>query len=401
MAVAPEPLGLTAERNAWHSIYALSLVAFAMTTAEVLPTSMLPLMADGLHASEGLVGQAITATAIAAIVFSLLIGQLVGQRDRRMMMVIFTGALVISNLGVAIAPNVWVMLLSRMILGATIGINWGLMPAVGLRLGPPGHVARGLSLIVAGASLSGLLSAPLAALLGELLGWRWVYIAATLISGIALIGLIRFLPSMPPQEATRSVNMGQTLRLPGLLPGMIGMMLAFGGSQTFYTYMVPYLEDVAGVTGGLISVVLLVAGAAGLTGNLLAAKPLQRSINGTFAGAVGMLSLTLALLLLFGQSFVICLPLIAIWAFFRNIVGVGGNAWVAQAFPHHAEGAGGLLVTFIQGSMMLGAMLGGVLIDSIGPKAPPTAALVILSIGAVYMYSALRPRPETLALGES
>lgn len=393
MAVAPEPIGLAAEKSAWHAIYALSLVAFAMTTAEVLPTSMLPLMAEGLHASEGLVGQAITATAIAAIVTSLLIGQIVGQRDRRRIVILFTIALVVSNLGVAIAPNVWTMLFSRMILGVTIGINWGLMPALGLRLGPPGHVARGLSFIVAGASLSGLLSAPLAALLGEIMGWRWVYAAATVISVASVIGLMRFLPSMPPQDDTRTVNMRQTLRLPGLLPGMIGMMLAFGGAQTFYTYVVPFLEDVAGVSGGLVSVTLLVAGASGLTGNLLAGKPLQANINGTFASAVGMLAVSLALLLLFGTSFWICLPLIAIWAFFRNIVGVGGNAWIAQAFPQHAEGAGGLLVTFIQGSMMLGAMLGGVLIDSIGPKAPPTAALVILSIGAVYMYSALRPQP--------
>ncbi|MCA9834499.1 MAG: MFS transporter [Thermomicrobiales bacterium] len=394
MAIAPEPISTAAEKNAWHGIYALSLVAFAMTTAEVLPMSMLPLLATGLDASEGLVGQAITATAIAAIIFSLSIGRIVGHRDRRLVMIVFTAALVVSNVGVALSPNVWTMLLSRMILGATIGINWGLMPSVGLRIGPPGHVARGLSIVVAGASLSGLVSAPLASLLGNLLSWRVVYLAATAIAALAVLGLIRYLPSMPPQEATRKVHIGETLRLPGLLAGMLGMMLAFGGSQTFYTYLVPYLEDVAHVEGGMISVILLVAGIAGLTGNFWAAKPLQKNLSRTFTMAVSMLAVTLACLLIFGKSFIICLPLIAAWAFFRNIVGVGGNAWVAQTFPHHAEGAGGLLVTFIQGSMMLGAMLGGILIDSVGPKGPPTAGLIILTFGAVYLSSALRPRSD-------
>lgn len=398
MATIPDVGGPPSENaSAWHPIYALSLVAFAMTTAEVLPTSMLPLMATGLNASEGLVGQAITATAIAAIVISLSIGRIVGRRDRRLIMIIFTIALVISNLGVALAPNVWVMLASRMALGAAIGVNWGLMPSVGLRIGPPGHVARALSIIVAGASLSGLVSAPLAALLGDAFGWRWVYAAATTIAGISVLALIRYLPHMPQQETTRQVHMGQTLRLPGLLPGMIGMMLAFGGAQTFYTYVVPFLEDVAGVKGGMVSIVLLVAGATGLAGNLLAAKPLQTNINGTFALAVGMLTLVLALLLLFGTSFAICLPLIATWAFFRNVVGVGGNSWIAQGYPHHAEGAGGLLVTFIQASMMLGAMLGGVLIDSVGVKGPPIAAMFILGFGTVYVYSALKPQPDVSA----
>lgn len=382
--------------QAWHPIYALALVAFAMTTAEVLPTSMLPLMANGLGASEGLVGQAITATAIAAIIVSLSIGRIVGNRDRQLIMRTFTVVLVISNLGVALAPNVWFMLGARLVLGAAIGINWGLLPSVGLRLGPPGHVARGLSLIIAGASLSGLISAPLAALIGEMIGWRWVYAAATAVASIALLALTRFVPPMPRQETSRQIHMGQTLRLPRLLPGMITMMLAFGGAQTFYTYVVPFLEDVAGIGGGMISVVFLIAGATGLVGILSAAKPLQVNINGTFAASVAMLTVTLGLLLLFGTSLAVCLPLIAMWAFFRSIVGVGGNAWVAHAFPQHAEAAGGLLVTFIQASMMLGAMLGGVLIDSVGPKGPPTAAMLILSCGAFYAFVALRPQPERM-----
>jgi predicted MFS family arabinose efflux permease len=49
-----------------------------------------------------------------------------------------------------------------------------------------------------------------------------------------------------------------------------------------------------------------------------------------------------------------------------------------------------MLVAAIQGSMMLGALLGGVLVDTRGPSAPLTAAVIILAAAAVYVGIIMR-----------
>lgn len=103
-------------------VVVLAILGGAMITAEVLSGSMMPLMATGLHTSEGMIGQAVTASAIVAIITSLSINKIAGMHDRRTIMVMLSMLLMASNIGVALAPNVWVMLLARLLLGAAIGI---------------------------------------------------------------------------------------------------------------------------------------------------------------------------------------------------------------------------------------------------------------------------------------
>jgi predicted MFS family arabinose efflux permease len=52
-------------------------------------------------------------------------------------------------------------------------------------------------------------------------------------------------------------------------------------------------------------------------------------------------------------------------------------------------------VAVIQGSMMLGAIGGGVLIDTVGPTGPVVAATTVLAVGAVHTFIALRRTRRT------
>lgn len=54
------------ERASWPAVFSLAFGAFGLVTAELLPVSILTPMATELDASNGEVGQAVTATAIIA-----------------------------------------------------------------------------------------------------------------------------------------------------------------------------------------------------------------------------------------------------------------------------------------------------------------------------------------------
>ncbi len=54
-------------RPAWRAVYSLGLGVFGLITAEFLPASLLTPMAASLGVSEGMAGQAVTATALVAL----------------------------------------------------------------------------------------------------------------------------------------------------------------------------------------------------------------------------------------------------------------------------------------------------------------------------------------------
>ena len=375
-------------------VLVLAVLGAAMVTAEILTGSMMPLMATGLNTSEGMIGQAVTASALVAIITSLSIGTIAGARDRRKILITLTGFLVVSNLGVALAPNVWVMLAARLILGAAIGIIWGLLPSVVLRLASRERFAHTFARVVLGVSGAGVIVAPLSAWIGAVVSWRVVYLGAAVIALVALALLVVSFPALPTTPGVMDRNLRGTLRLPGLVTGMAGIMLMFGGAQAFLGYQVPFLEGVTGLGTMGVSITLLLTGITGVIGTLIASRLIGISLYGVLVATTGLMAILLGLLVYAGHAAIPAIALMMLWVGGRAVIGVGANAWIAHTFHENLEGAGGILVAVIQGSMMIGAILGGVLIDNAGPRAPAAAATIILAIGTVYCYLMMNPQPS-------
>lgn len=374
----------------WVAVWALAIVIAALNASETLPASLLTPMSSSLGVSEGLIGQSVTATAILAIVTSLLISPLSQRVNRRPLLLGFGIVLVLSNLIVAIAPNAAVLLAARMVLGVTVGGVWGLAPSLALRLVPSGSVARAMSIIFGGATVATIAAAPLGAFFGDVVGWRGVFIGVTVLSAVAVLVQVFALPSMPPRGVSKSVGLLSTARLPWLIPGLLGVLLFWGGAQAFNTYIRPYLEAVSGLDASGVSLVLLLVGIGSFVGTLLAAPLMQWSFRAMLPIAAAAEALMLAALVLSGGATWASLLFPAIWSVFMGMAGVGWSTWIARVYPDHAESAGGMLVAAIQGAMMLGALLGGALVDGVGAAAPPTAAVVVLAVAAVYVAIVMR-----------
>jgi predicted MFS family arabinose efflux permease len=88
-----------------------------LITAEFLPASLLTPMAASLGVSEGMAGQAVTATALVALVTGLLITPATRKIDRRWVLMFFSVLQIISSLLVAFAPTLHVLLMGRLLLG--------------------------------------------------------------------------------------------------------------------------------------------------------------------------------------------------------------------------------------------------------------------------------------------
>ena len=285
------------EKASWPAVFSLTLGVFSLVTAEFLPASLLTPMAASLRISQGLAGQAVTATAMVALVAALLAAVVTRGLDRRIVLMGFSLLLIVSNLLVAAAPNLTLLLLARVLLGVALGGFWSMATAVAIRLVPAHLVPRALSILFSGVSLATIVAVPLGSYLGGLYGWRSVFLFAALIGLVTLLCQMTFLPRLPSDHVARLETLVEVLLRPGIRLGVICSVLVFGGHFALFTYVRPFLEAIAGVDANGIALMLLGFGVANFAGTILAGVLLERSLRLTLTLAplvIGAAGLALA-----------------------------------------------------------------------------------------------------------
>lgn len=381
------------DRPAWAAVVSLALGVFGLVTAEFLPASLLTPMAADLGITEGTAGQAVTATAIVALVASLLITAATRTIDRRVLLLGFSILLIVSNLLVALAPGLPVLLVGRVLLGIAIGGFWTMSAALAMRLVPAAMVPRALSLIFSGVSAATIFAAPFGSYLGHLFGWRSVFLVAAGLGVLTLVVQAATLPRMAPSGSARLKTLFDVLLRPGVGLGMFTAMLVFIGHFAFFTYLRPFLETVPGIGISAISGILLGFGIANFLGTLLAGPLLERSLRLALVSMpllMGVLGLGLVML---GHAPVAGSLLVALWGLAFGAVPVAWSTWLTRTVPDQAESAGGLLVAAIQLAIALGAAGGGVIFDVTGATGVFASSSLVLIAAALIILVGIRPRP--------
>jgi len=380
------------EKPAWGAVLAMSLGVFSLVTAEFLPASLLTPMAADLSVTEGAAGQAVTATAVIGMLTSLLISAATRRIDRRIVLLAFSFLLIASNLLVALAANLPLLLVGRALLGIALGGFWTMSAAVTMRLVPQAQVPRALSIIFCGVSAATILAAPVGSFLGGIIGWRGVFLIAAALGAVTLIVQFATLPHMASAGMARMRTLADVLIRPGIGIGMIAAMLVFTGHFAFFTYIRPFLETVTGVGLSTVSAVLLGFGIANFLGTLLAGRLLQHSLRLTLMAMpllIGGLGLSLVVL---GTEPMAVFVMVGLWGLAFGAVPVAWSTWLTRTVPDEAETAGGLLVAAIQLAIAMGAAAGGAILDVSGVSGVFAAGSAILLVAALMILFGIRTR---------
>ena len=371
-------------RPAWGAVISMALGVFGLVTAEFLPASLLTPMAADLGITEGMAGQAVTVTAAVALLTSLLISTATRRIDRRHVLLGFSMLLVASNLMVAFAPNLTVLLIGRVLLGMALGGFWTMSIATMMRLVPEDLVPRGLSIMFSGVSAATIAAAPLGSYFGDLFGWRDVFRMAAMLGVLALIVQFLTLPRMAPSGMTRLRTLFDVLMRPRVGLGMLAAALVFTGHFAFFTYIRPFLETVTGVG---------VSGVATILGNYLGGWMVERSLRLTMILMpllMGTLGLSLVLL---ESTPVTDAALVAVWGLAFGAIPVAWSTWLTRTVPDEAESASGLLVAAINLAIATGAAAGGLIFDLGGALNVFAASAAVLLLAALMILMGVRTRP--------
>ncbi|MBL7488923.1 MFS transporter [Frankia sp. AgB1.9] len=353
----------TVRATAWAPLAALASGTTVLVTSEFLPAGVLPTMAADIGVSEGVAGLAVAATAIAGAFTAPTIALLLPRTDRRSVLIALLVAGVVANLAVTVAPNFAVLLLGRLLLGIAIAGFWSFAFGAGLTA-MPGRPSTVSTALAFGVSLATVLGVPLAAFVGNDVGWRAAFAGAAAVCAAAAAWLAVSLPGVPAHPSAGLPMLRAALARRRLMAGIGCVALAAFGNFASYPYIRVAIERVSADTTWL----LVAWGVGGMAGNFLAGA-LAARLRQLAAGAPILLAAGL-LVTATAHSVVPLAAGIVLWGFAFNMLPVATQLWVTRVEPDRAEAAVSLQVTAFQVAITLGASVGGALLDAHGVRVP-------------------------------
>lgn len=382
----------------WLAVISVMLGIFSIVTTEILPIGLLTSIGSSFTISDGMAGLMMTMPGLLAAVSAPVVTVATGRIDRRLMLGTFILLLALANFLAAVAPSYWLVLVSRVLVGVAIGGFWSIGAGLASRLVPAESVGRATAVIFSAVPLGSVLGVPLGTFIGDVAGWRTAFLIMGILTLCVFVMLLLVVPPLPADEPTRLSALTGMLRSVNTRFALVMTFLVVLAHFGAYTYVTPFLEQVTHVSAGLITVYLLVYGAAGIAGNFLGGSAVARYPRGTFAAAALMIAGATVLLPVLGKDDLGAVALLVLWGVAYGAVPVCSQTWFAKASPDSPEASSVLFTASFQATISIGALVGGVVVDHSSPSVVMTlagtaAALMVLVAWSHYARKIPWPDP--------
>jgi MFS family permease len=208
-------------------ILVLASCGLAVSLMQTLVVPLLPQFPRLLDTSPANVAWLVTATLVAGAVCAPLLGRLGDMYGRRRMLLVALGLVTVGSLVGAVAPGVEVLIVARVLQGASLGVvPLGISIMRGVL--PEGRVGSGVALMSSSLGIGGAIGLPITGLVAENLGWRWLFAGAAVLCVVLLVLVHRMVAESPERSGGRFDLLGAI----GLGAALVSLLLAISkGSE--------------------------------------------------------------------------------------------------------------------------------------------------------------------------
>ncbi|MQY13036.1 Inner membrane transport protein YdhP [Streptomyces sp. RB5] len=284
------------------AVYVLGLSVFALGTSEFMLSGLLPEVADDLNVSIPRAGLLISAFAIGMVVGAPVLAGATLRLPRRTTLV---GLLIVFGAGHvvgALADSYALLFATRVVSALACAGFWAVGAAVAVSMVPAGARAKAMAIMIGGLSVANVVGVPGGAVLGQAWGWRSAFWAVSVMTAVAVAGVLALVPRVPvPKEPPR---LRQELRIyanPQVWL-VLGTIALFAGSTfSFFSYLSPLLQDVSGLSESWVPTVLGLFGVGAIIGTVIGGRIADANIFATMYVGLSSVAVTLVLIALLAE----------------------------------------------------------------------------------------------------
>ena len=335
----------------WLPLIGLTCAAFIFNTSEFMPIGLLTDIAASFHISEAATGLMISVYAWGVMLLSLPLMVFASRFDLRRLLLAVIALFSCGQFLSAVAPTFLILVLARLVVAAAHAIFWSIASVMAARLVDTEHGALALSMVATGSSIAQIFGLPLGRAIGLAVGWRMTFCVVGAVSTTVLVYQAVVFPAMPAGER---FTLGQ---LPSLMRNRV--LLALYAVTIFmscsyyvgYSYIEPFMQQVAHLDAAVITMALTVFGFAGLLGSISFSRFFDGHRFGFLLTMIGGLALSLLLMRAASISLVTVFALCVLWGLCATAFNV---AFQAEVISFTQASASAVAMSIFSGLFNLG-----------------------------------------------
>jgi DHA1 family putative efflux transporter-like MFS transporter len=385
-------------RNSWR-IYILAIMSFVVGTSEFVIAGILDMLARDFGVSLAAAGQLITVYSLAYAIGTPILIALTARMDRRKLMLAALGLFFVGNLITVTTTGYGMLMGARVILAISTGVFMVVALTVAVKISHPEKQGSAIAKVLLGFNLALILGVPLGRIIAGSYDWKIIF---TGIGVLSLLAMLILLFTIPKSEGEAPVPIREQLALlksPRILVALSISFFWILGYTILYTYITPFLLIVTGMSERMVSIGLFAFGLASLLGSQVGGYGVDKwGIPRTMIGGLFFHSGILFLLTAFSHSPMFVLPLLMLWSFFAWSTGPVQQVYLMGMAPQSSGIILSLNNSIVQLGMAVGAVIGGITVESISLTAVGWLGGVVVAIGIIPAIFSLSMRRKSAIL---
>ncbi|MGO0063021.1 MFS transporter [Brevibacillus fluminis] len=378
-------------------VYFLAIVSFLVGTSEYVISGILDKISDTLGISITSAGQFVTVFSFVYAICTPILMALTAKIERQKLLVGALGIFVLANILSFVLPGFGLFVFARVLMALGAGMVVVTALDIAAKIAPEGKQASSIATVVMGFTTSLIIGVPLGRMIASAYGWKSVFGFIAILGLLSIFVLHRTIPRI---KGDTPVPLSKQLALLKSKKVALGLSITFfwlGGYSIAYTYISPYLLEVAGLHEEVLSGVLLAFGVASLIGSKFGGYSTDKwGVTFTLIG--GMLLHITAFLLLSAvavslkNSWMLVVVLV-LWSFAAWSSGPTQQYNLIRIEPKYSGVMLGLNQSMMQLSMAAGAGIGGLAVDRISLSSIPwfgTISVAIAVVASLLLFSWIR-----------